>query len=128
VTCLMDTLPVDMRAVLSLRMENGAIASITSIGDSQYPNRRVRNVFGATGGVATVIGFDFETNINIQGQEHRKFREADLPPVASPIANFVDAIQGRSALYSPGEHGAHVVEVVEAAYQSAGAGQTISLD
>ena len=127
VSALMDSTPTDLRVSLSLEMANGAAASITSIGDSKVSTRRVRNTFGATGGTITVNGFDFETDINFHGQEHRRFKEADLLPVPGPITNFVDSIQGRGKLFSPGEHGAHVVEVVEAAYASATTGRVITL-
>jgi predicted dehydrogenase len=127
VSALMDQTPSDMRTALTLEMENGAVATINSIGDSKYSTRRVRNVFGATGGAVLIAGFDFETTIMMHGQEHRKFKEAELLPVAQPIANFVSAIQGRGKLFSPGEHGAHVVEVIEAAYESASSGRTVML-
>ena len=127
VSALMDATPADIRIALNLEMENGAVAGITGIGDSRLPVRRVRNIWGAAGGTVTVTGPEFETDINFYGQEHRKFKEADLLPVPTPISNFVDAIQGRATLLSPAEHGAHVVEVVEAAYQSAASGQAITL-
>jgi predicted dehydrogenase len=127
VSALMDTTPTDMRASVSIELENGAITSINTIGDSKYATRRVRNIFGAANGFVTIVTYDFETNISIHGQEPQKFREADLISVPGPTANFVDAIQGRSELFSPGEHGAHVVEVVEAAYRSAETGCTITL-
>ncbi|HZT43544.1 MAG TPA: Gfo/Idh/MocA family oxidoreductase [Chthonomonadaceae bacterium] len=127
VTALLDAIPTDMRASLSIELSNGAVASLTTIGDSQLPVRRVRHVFGAEHGTVIVIGFEFETSINLHGQETQKFRESDLAPVASPIANFAEAIQGQAELASPGEHGSHVVEVVEAAYESATTGRTVSI-
>lgn len=127
VTALMDTTPADMRATLSIELSNGAVASITTIGDSHLSARRVRNVFGAEHGTIIVVGFEFETSISLHGQETQKFRESDLAPVASPIANFADAVLGKADLFSPGEHGAHVVEVVEAAYESATTGRTVSI-
>jgi predicted dehydrogenase len=127
VTALLDETPTDMRIALSLEMENGAVATLNAIGDSKFPGRRVRNVFGAVNGTITVVNFEFETTIMMQGNEHRKFKEADLPPVAGPVANFVDAIQGRGKLFSPATHGAQVVEVVEAAYQAALTGRTVTL-
>lgn len=127
VTALMDSTPQDMRTALCIELENGAIATLSSIGDSQYHTRRVRNIFGAANGVITVEGFDFETHLHIHGQESHKFKEADLVSVAGPVENFADAIMGRGELFSPGEHGAHVVEVVEAAYTSASTGKTITL-
>ena len=118
VAALMDALPVDMRVAISFEMEGGAIATITSIGDSHFEKRRVRNVFSASHGTISIIHPEFETHIQVQGMEPVKFREADLMPVAGPVANFIDAIQGRAKLFSPGEHGADVVQVVEAIYQS----------
>ncbi|HZO89150.1 MAG TPA: Gfo/Idh/MocA family oxidoreductase [Chthonomonadaceae bacterium] len=127
VCALMDTTPTDMRACVSLELDNGVVAAINTIGDSKYARRRVRNVFGTTNGMITVNTYDFETQIVMTDQETQTFREGDIFPVANPITNFVDAIQGRGALFSPGEHGAQVVEVVEAAYRSAETGQTITL-
>ncbi len=127
VTALTDAIPTDLRVALCLELENGAVATITGIGDSKLATRRVRNIWGAQNGSITVNGMDFETDINLQGQEHRKFKESDLLPVPGPVANFIDAIQGKTKLLSPGEHGAHVVEVVEAAYLSATSGRTITL-
>jgi predicted dehydrogenase len=127
VAALMDSTPTDLRIALSLEMENGAVATITGIGDSKMPNRRVRNIWGAANGAAIVINPEFETTIMFKGQEHRKFKESDLLPVPGPVANFVDVIQGRGKLFSTGEHGAHVVEVVEAAYESATSGRIVTL-
>ena len=127
VSAIMDSVPADMRIGITFEMENGAIATICSIGDSQFEQRRVRNIFGSSNGSVAVIHQEFETHIHIKGMEPVKFREADLMPVAGPIANFVDAIQGRSELFSPGEHGAEVVEVVEAVYESATTGRIVTL-
>jgi len=127
VSALMDTSPTDMRALLSIELENGAMASLNFIGDSKFPTRRVRSIFGTTKGQVTIISYEFETSIMVHGQEHQKFKEADLVPVPGPTANFVDAILGKAKLFSSGEHGAHVVEVVEAAYASAELGRVVTL-
>ncbi len=127
VSALMDTTPTDMRVLLSLELEGGVVATINTIGDSKNPKRRVRNIFGATNGTITVNTPEFETCIAIREQELQTFSEEDLFPVPGPVANFVDAVQGRSELFSPGEHGAQVVEVVEAAYESAATRRTITL-
>jgi len=127
VSALMDAVPADMRIALSLGMENGAVVTLTSIGNSHFATRRVRNIFGAEHGSVTVINFEFDTTIMLNGQEHRRFKEADLMPVAGPIANFVDSICGRGKLFSTGEHGAQVVEVIEAVYESATTGRVVTL-
>jgi len=128
VSAMMDAVPADIRIGITLEMENGAIATICSIGDSQFEQRRVRNIFGGANGSVAIIHQEFETHIQIRGMEPVKFREADLAPVAGPIANFIDAIQGRTALFSPGEHGAEVVEIVEAIYESARTDRIITLN
>ena len=74
-----------------------------------------------------MTGFEFETSIAVDGAENEVFREADLPPVSSPLVNFCEAIRGSAVLYSPSEHGAHVVDVVEAAYESAQSGRAIDI-
>ena len=127
VCALMDDVPADMRIAISIEMENGAMATICSIGDSQFEQRRVRNVFSSANGTVAIIHQEFETHIQIKDQEPVKFREADLTRVANPVSNFIDAILGRAELFSPGEHGADVVEVVEAIYKSAATGQTVRL-
>jgi predicted dehydrogenase len=127
VSALMDSVPDDMRVAICFEMNNGAMATICSTGDSQFDQRRVRNVFGAANGTVTVIHAEFETHIQIKDTEPVKFREADLMRVPTPVGNFVDAILGRAELLSPGTHGAEVVEVMEAIYESARTGRAIEV-
>jgi len=128
VTAFMDNTPSDMRATLCVEFENGAVGTLNAIGDSQYPQRRVLNIFGCANGMVQIRNFDFETTITQAGREPERFKEADLIPVGTPVGNFANAIQGLAPLFSPGEHGAHVVEVVEAAYLSAATGQAVVLN
>lgn len=127
VSALLDSFPQDMKFSLNLEMENGLLATILSAGDSHASQRRVRVTLAATGGLITVMGQEFETVVMLHGQEHRKFREAEIVPVSQPVANFVDAILDRGKLLSPGQHGADVAEVVEAAYLSANTGSVVTL-
>ena len=127
VTALMDVTPMDMRVSLSLEMENGALVTLVSLGDSKSGGRRVRNTFGASNGTITVDDFAFDTTVLINGKEAVTFCEADTPPPGTPIGNFVEAILGETELLSTGEHGAEVVRVIEAAYRSATEGRTIAI-
>lgn len=127
ITALMDETPADMRSTIAIELENGAVATINAIGNSAFEARRVRNVFGGSGGTMTVDGFDFDTQILIPGQENLRFKEGDLLPVDTPLGNFSKAILHKAELYSPAEHGAHVVEVTEAIYKSASTGRTVTL-
>lgn len=127
VTALADSFPTDMRIAVSLQLDNGAVATITAVGDSHFVSRRLRHIFAFTGGTVTVSHWEFETTITLHEQQVRRFKEADMLPVESPVANFVSAILGYNQLYSPGTHGADVVEVVEATYRSLETGKTVSL-
>ncbi len=127
VACTMDETPSDMRASLIITLENGAIVTINSIGDSGFAGRRVRNVFGASGGVITVNGFEFDTTIEIHGHPTQHFKEDELPHAGTPVGNFCTAIRGEDSLFSPASHGAHVVDVVCAAYEAARTGTTVNI-
>ena len=102
VSAFMDETPSDMRTTISVEFENGAVGTLNSIGDSQYPHRRVLNIFGCAHGMVQIKNFDFETTITRVGHEPQTFKEADLIPVGTPVGNFADAIQGCAPLFSPG--------------------------
>ncbi len=127
VSAMMDHLPTDMRASLLIKLDNGAVATINCVGDSQFKGRRLRNVFGCENGTITVVTFDFETTVAVQGHELRRFKEADLAPVPGPLAALVNTILGGSAPLSSAKLGVHVVEVVEAAYKSAATGKAVDI-
>lgn len=127
VSAMMDDLPTDLRVAVTLELENGVMATIAGIGDSKLSTRRVRNIWAASNGSVTVSNIEFDTTIMVHGQEHRKFKESELLPVGTPVGNLVDAILGKGKLFSPPEHGAHVVEVMEAAYESAATGRVVTL-
>jgi predicted dehydrogenase len=128
VTCVMDRLPSDRRALLTLNMGKDVIGAISCVGDSNYRKRRVLNIFAGDGGSVRIE--DFEFNVMIESSDHdtEMFKENELQPVAGPIDNFANAILSRDALYSNGEHGRDVVQVVEAAYLSAKEGRTVIID
>ncbi|MGC8666655.1 MAG: Gfo/Idh/MocA family protein [Chthonomonadales bacterium] len=127
VACTMDTVPQDRRASLAITLENGSVAAVCSVGDSRYPTRRVCNTFAGTLGTLSVEGFEFRTTLVRRDAEPEVFAEAELPAVPGPVANLIDAIRGRSELFSPCSHGAHVTEVLEAAYRSAIEHQVIAI-
>lgn len=126
VTCRMDRLPSDRRAALIIELENGAVATISTVGNSRSGGRRVSNRFAGTDGTIEVEHFNFHTRIESRkGTE--EFTEAELPPAPGPVANMIEALRGKAPLASDGTHGATVVQVLEAAYQSAREGRTIAI-
>jgi len=126
VSCIMDKTPSDRRTALVIELENGGLATIASLGDSDFTGRRVRNTIGGSNGTITIEGFKFRTIIESDGGPE-SFDEADLPAVPGPVANLIDAIRGRADLESPGSHGAAVVEVIHSAYESAATGKTMRI-
>ncbi len=127
VTCLMDRLPSDRRAVIAIELENGALATVCSLGDSRHDGRRVRNTIGGSRGTITVEGFEFLTTVRTHDAEPVTFQENEMASVPGPVANLIDAIRGRAAVASPPEHGAHVQDVIAAAYESAANGRTVEI-
>jgi predicted dehydrogenase len=126
VACLMDSTPSDRSDGLALTLDNGAIATLTVTGSSQFKSRRLLNAYHGSEGSLRVEGPEFRTTLDIGG-EAEAFHAGDAPPVPGPVANMVDAVRGRAELLSPGEHGTHVVEVISAAYRSAAEKRTISI-
>lgn len=118
VTAVMDQ-EVDMRAAVSIRLENNVPCSISMIGDSGGP-RRIHNVYVGSKAVAFVEGQSVRVVTN-NGIEHvPSLLEYPVSmPLLQPVDDFVNAIRTGEAPFSPGIDGLHVVEVVEAAYLSA---------
>jgi predicted dehydrogenase len=127
VSALMDDPANDLRACVSLQLDNGAMATLGLRGDSHFPDRRVFGRYYGDAGSAAVDGTPFRLTLSPHGIPATTQTEAELPAVPTPVENFVDAILGRAELLSPPEHGIALARVMEAAYQSARTGQTVRL-
>lgn len=127
VSAAMDALPSDERASIAIMLEGNVPATITSVANSQSGARRVRNSISTSAGSVTVDGFNFDTRIQGPAGRDERFSEAELTPVRSPVADFAAAILRGETPASGADHGAHVVQVVEAAYRSAASGETIRI-
>jgi predicted dehydrogenase len=127
VSAWMDDVSSDMRAVLTVALNDGPTATITAIGDSHYPERRVRSIYYGSAGTATVDGLPFRVTLTRHGGLPETCGEREMPPAPGPVANFVDAILGRAPLAAPPEHGADTTRVLEAAYESARTGMRVEL-
>jgi predicted dehydrogenase len=127
VTALMDDPRNDLCAGVVLRLDNGAVATISLRGDSRFPERRVCSRYYGTAGLAAMDGMPFSVTLAPRGEAPETHPEAELPPAPTPIENFVEAILGRAPSLSPPEHGVAVARLMEAAYESARTGQTVRL-
>jgi len=127
VDAMMDNTDTDMRCVVGIQFENGAHCSISMVGDSKI-RRRVHSVYFCSKGTIMVDGMPFRVTILKPDEEPVTLNEDEMPQAPQPVDDFIATILGRTKPFSTGIDGMKVVEVIEAAYQSAKMGQTVALD
>jgi predicted dehydrogenase len=125
VVAVMDDPILDMRATVTIALENGALATICYVGDSRCPTRRIRNTYFGSRATLLVEGQPFSLTTIRPGEPPTTVVEKDMPKVPSPVGNFIDAVKGRADPLSGPLDGLRCVEVVEAAYRSARSGQQV---
>jgi predicted dehydrogenase len=103
------------------------IATITVVGDSRHTRRRVQNSYYGSRATVTVEGLPFRVTLTPAEGSPETLLESDLPPVPSPVADFIAAIREGRPPASPPAHGVAVTRVLEAAYQSAANGERVVL-
>jgi predicted dehydrogenase len=127
VTAVLDAVPSDMRALVTLRLDQGALATISGVADSHFPGKRTYHTYFGADGTALINGPPFTVTLIRRDGSLSTVSENDLPEVPGPVQNFADAILGRAEPLAPPTHGAQCVAIIEAAYQSARTGQAVSL-
>lgn len=126
VCALMDNAEFDMRTTMSLFMENGAMCTISNIGNSMIM-RRIHNTYFGSKATLFVDGMPFRITILRPDAEPVVISENDMPVVPQPVDNFIDSILGRAKPLCSADDGLNVVKVVEAAYTSARTGKKVKL-
>lgn len=135
-------LPVDLADSVALEFEGGAVGAIDSAGSLQ-PGQleslscRVLGNEGhveldVTKGTASIHG----PGGKVEELERVAAGEADrekvdnlvLYPEKAPVLNLIDLTLGRAENVNPGTLGCHVVEVIDAIYESARWGQVVTLE
>lgn len=126
VSALMDRVPADARAAVTVRLEGDLFATITMLGDSRYPERRILSRYDGDAGSVTATGVPFRLLWrNPQGETSQD--EAGLPPVPTPVADWLNAIEtGHIPLGSP-QHGLQVTHLLAVAYESAATGHVVKV-
>jgi predicted dehydrogenase len=130
VTALMDNrdLAVDLVDAIAYRLDNGAVGTLASTGSLRpgQPSQQEFRYYGTEGFVlqdllaGTVVAhFNDGTS-----EELDPLGPDEVFPSAAPSRSFADLIAGHGENRAPAVTGAHVVEFLEAAYRSAGAGGT----
>jgi len=109
--------PVDINSTLALVFENGALGSLSIIGNAPgwYEDH---TIVGSKGAFYLRQGSD----LMHQDALGRPMKVRLPRHMGNPDSNFVDAILGRALPETPPECGLRVIEVTEAAWKSAAAG------
>jgi predicted dehydrogenase len=108
--------PVDINSSLCVRCSNGAQGTVNILGEcSQWWDDWV--IWGERGMLVYGEGI---LKYHVNGQE--KERLSHEPETSDPDRNLVDAILGRAPLACPVERGLRVIQLTEAAWESARTG------
>jgi hypothetical protein len=109
---------VDINSTLAMKFENGALGSMSIIGNAPGWYEDV-TVVGSKGAFYLRQGFVPEV---MQQDAVGKQVKVKLPKYTkNPDANFVDSILGKDVPQTPPECGLRTIEVTEAAWRSAAA-------
>lgn len=117
---------VDINTATALRFKNGAMGTISIIGNAPGGMWEDITIYGSKGSI-------YYRESGLKGETHR-FQQRwfdrpdvvtipELPAGSDPDTNFIDAIKGRATVESPATCGLRVIELTEAAWRSARTGQ-----
>jgi predicted dehydrogenase len=111
---------IDINSTLAMRFENGALGSLSIIGNAPtwYEDH---SIVGSKGAFYLRQGMGL-----IQQDAVGRAVQVKLPKYTkNPDSNFIDAILGRDEVQTPPECGLRVIEVTEAAWKSAKSGKPV---
>lgn len=115
---------VDIYSALSIRFRNGALGTITVVGDA--PKWHEDITIWCQRMMFTIRQ---DQGMSIMYVDGNRFKAESLVGGSTADQNFVDAIQGRGKVESPFECGLEVIRLTEAAWKSgASGGNAVSVD
>jgi len=113
--------PVDINSAISVRFTNGAVGTLTVIGD--YPEADLREDISIVGDQGGFHIRDGRPLVQLLGwNDARLTVDAERLGGGSIFQNFIRCIQGEEEPAAPAECGLRVIELTEAAWKSAAAG------
>lgn len=131
VNAVMDNreLEVDVLSAVSVACDHDAILNFSVVGDSvrQFDEEvviwcdeaTIQIVGGAADPVRVTYAADPAKVVEIPA--------AERPSAGDPDANFIDAVRGRATVEVPGECGLKVIQLSEAAWESARTGRRVAV-
>ena len=124
VTAVIDNCgtPVDINSAVSVQFKGGAQGTFSIVGEGLRWWEDV-TIWGEKGIIAFRNGFP-TMYVSEDGEVHLPQR---MPGGTDPDRNFVDAILGKAELESPAECGLRVIQLTEAAWESAALGKAVKV-
>ncbi|MFC1717005.1 Gfo/Idh/MocA family protein [Candidatus Poribacteria bacterium] len=126
VCALMDDSEFDMRTNVNLTMENGAVCTISNIGNSGI-SRRIHSTYFGSKATLFIDGMPFKVTLCKPDEDPVIVPEEEMPEELQPVDDLINAILGKSDPLCSADDGLQVVEVIEAAYISARTGRKVAL-
>ena len=118
--------PVDINSALSIRFAGGAIGTLTIVGD--HPAHGMWEDITVTGERGGFYLRQGQPLVQFAGRGEPSFTvNADPLGGGSISRNFIRCIQGTEEPAAPAECGLRVIELTEAAWQSAAAGKPVAV-
>jgi len=111
---------VDINSALSLRFKNGALGNISVVGNSPANGMWEDLTIWGSKAVVYLRNGEITYKTALANEAHKP---ANLPGGTTPDRNFVDAILGRDEVQVPPLCGLRVIELTEAAWESAHTGR-----
>lgn len=115
---------VDINSALSVRFKGGAMGSISVVGNA--PAGGMWEDITIWGTEAVVYIRNGQITLKRAGEDEPVVPE-DLPAASTPDRNFIDAVLGRDEVQVPPECGLRVIELTEAAWESARTGAPVKV-
>lgn len=108
---------VDINSALAMEFDNGAKGTVSVVGDSLSQFYEDLTIWGTKGAIFYRLGKIMQTNENGEISEPTELLEA-----GNPATGFINAILGRDKNWVPPTCGLRVIELTEAAWESARTG------
>ena len=116
--------PVDIDSALSIRFRNGALGTITVVGDAPKWHEDI-----TIWCKHMMFAIRQDQGLTVTYADGSRFKAENLSGSTSADQNFIDAILGRAKIESPFECGLEVIRLTEAAWKSAeNGGNAVSVD
>jgi predicted dehydrogenase len=122
----MDDADFDLRCALTLRLDNGAYATLNQCADSRTRAKRQHSIYYGSAGTVAIHGFPFNVKME-SGTVVEEFREDELKDPPTPVGDLIRCALGEGKPQIDGETAVHVVEIIQSAAQAAREGRAVRI-